>query len=117
MSKLRMIALVAAGAVAACAPYGSSPNVQQVQARNPTVSYNYGNDNDLNQARLNANAFCGQFQAQAMTPTLVTVGGQKTATFECAHVPPVAANTTVVVPPAPAPVVMPMTPASMTYTY
>lgn len=82
----RMAALVAVGALAAlaaCAPYGSGPP-QQVAAKNPSVSYTYRNDDQLLQARQNANGYCGQYQS---SPTSGTTSrnsdGTFTVTFDC----------------------------------
>ena len=54
------VAFLAAGAVAACAPFPSSQ--QPVQSSNPTVTYNYRTDQELLQANQNATTYCNQYQ-------------------------------------------------------
>jgi hypothetical protein len=121
MLKLSLIALAAATTLAACGPYGGNPPVTQVNAKNPSVSYRYGSDNDLNTARSNAVAFCAQYGGSPLAPITATNNdGSRIATFECGRTAPVAAapGTTTVITPAPAaPIAVPMAPAAMTYTY
>jgi hypothetical protein len=122
MRKLSLIALAAATTLAACGPYGGNPPVTQVTAKNPSVSYRYGSDNDLNTARSNAVAFCSQYGGTPLAPiTAANNDGSRIATFECGRANPVAAapgTTTTVITPAPAaPIAVPMAPAAMTYTY
>jgi uncharacterized lipoprotein YehR (DUF1307 family) len=95
------IALLAAGAVAACGPFPSSQ--QPVQSSNPSVTYKYRTDQELLQANQNATMFCGQYQTAPRTASLTNnADGSKTAVFEC-----VRAGL-----PAPAPVN-----PNLTYTY
>lgn len=76
------IALLAAGALAACAQLPSSQ--QPVQASNPSVTYNYRTDQELLVASQNAATYCGQYQTAPRTSTLTTnADGSKTAVFEC----------------------------------
>jgi hypothetical protein len=77
-----VVALLAAGAVASCAP---SPSSQQpVQATNPTVTYNYRTDQELVQANQNATTYCGQYQTAARTVNITTnPDGSKAVIFEC----------------------------------
>jgi hypothetical protein len=124
MRKLTLIALAATATLAACGPYGGNPPVTQVNAKNPSVSYRYGSDSDLNTARSNAVAFCSQYGGTPLAPvTASNNDGSRTATFECGRTAPVAAapSTTTVITPAPAvpvaPIAVPMAPANMTYTY
>ena len=124
MRKLSLIALAAATTLAACGPYGGNPPVTQVNAKNPSVSYRYGSDNDLNTARSNAVAFCSQYGGTPLAAvTASNNDGSRTATFECGRTNPVAVvpSTTTVITPAPmmpvAPIAVPMAPAAMTYTY
>lgn len=95
------IALLAAGAVAACGPFPSSQ--QPVQSSNPSVTYRYRTDQELLQANQNATMFCGQYQTAPRTASLTNnADGSKTAVFECVRTGL----------PAPAPVN-----PNLTYTY
>jgi hypothetical protein len=76
------IALLAAGAVAACSSFASSP--QPAQSSNPSVTYNYRTDQELLRANQNATTYCGQYQTTPRTATLTNnADGSKTAVFEC----------------------------------
>jgi uncharacterized lipoprotein YehR (DUF1307 family) len=76
------IALLAAGAVAAC---GQLPSSQQpVQASKPSVTYSYRTDQELLRASQNAVTYCGQYQTAPRAATLTNNSdGSKTAVFEC----------------------------------
>ena len=76
------IALLAAGAVAACVPTPASQ--QPVQSTSPSVTYNYRTDQELVTANQNATTFCSQYQTAPRTATLTNnVDGSKTVVFEC----------------------------------
>jgi hypothetical protein len=76
------IALLAAGAVAACAQLPSSQ--QPVQASNPSVTYSYRTDQDLLRASQNATTYCGQYQTAPRAATRTSNADfSKTAVFEC----------------------------------
>src|SRR5216683_362035 len=76
------IALLAAGAVAACAQLPSSQ--QPVQASNPSVTYSYRTDQELLRAGQNATTYCGQYQTAPRAATLTSNADfSKTAVFEC----------------------------------
>jgi hypothetical protein len=76
------IALLAAGAVAACSQMPSSQ--QPVQSSNPSVTYNYRTDQELLKANQNATTYCGQYQTAPRTAGLTSnAGGSKTVVFEC----------------------------------
>jgi hypothetical protein len=76
------VALLTAGAVAACGPAYTSP--QPVQSSNPSVTYNYRTDQELLQANQNATTYCGQYQTAPRTATLTNnADGSKTVVFEC----------------------------------
>ena len=62
------VALLAAGVVAACAPFPSSQ--QPVQSSNPSVTYNYRTDQELLKANQNATTYCGQYQTASRTAGL-----------------------------------------------
>jgi hypothetical protein len=62
------IALLAAGAVAACSQMPSSQ--QAVQSSNPSVTYNYRTDQELLRANQNATTYCGQYQTTPRTAGL-----------------------------------------------
>src|SRR3546814_16915757 len=53
-------ALLAAGALASCAPLEKPP--EAVAASNPTVTYNYEGDEQLLAASQKASVFCSQYQ-------------------------------------------------------
>jgi hypothetical protein len=76
------VALLAAGAVASCAPWPSSQ--QPVQSSNPSVTYNYRTDQELLQANQNATVFCSQYQTAPRTANIRNnPDGSKAAVFEC----------------------------------
>src|SRR4029453_9029560 len=104
------VALLTAGAVAACGQVPSSP--QAVQATNPTVTYNYRTDQELVTANQNATTFCNQYQTTPRTANLTSNSdGSKTVLFECVR-------TTAAIPaPAPAPTPVPANPNLLTYSY
>jgi hypothetical protein len=89
-----LIALLAVGALASCGPMATSP--QQVQSSNPTVTYNYRNDQELVQANRNATTFCGQYQTTPRTASITNnPDGSRAVVFECVR-------TTAAPPPPPA---------------
>jgi hypothetical protein len=95
------VAVFAAGTLAACATFPSSP--QPVQSSNPSVTYNYRTDQELLQANQNATTFCSPYQTTPRTSSITTnADGSKAVHFECVR-------TTL---PAPAPI-----PPSQSYTY
>lgn len=100
------IAVLAAGAVASCAFYPSSP--LPVQATNPTVTYAYRSDQELLDASQSAATHCAQFGA---TPRNAGASsdpdGYGRVVFECVRTHPVVAQ------PPPPPPVKP----GLTYSY
>ena len=72
-----LVGLAAAG----CAPRYSAP--VQLQASNPTVTYQYRNDAELLQANQNAAAFCGQYQSTPRTAHIDEAPGGRVVVFEC----------------------------------
>ena len=96
--KVGAVAVLAAGAVASCAP---SP--QPVQSSNPTVTYTYRTDQELIQANQRATTYCSQYQTAPRTANITTnPDGSKAVLFECVRTTP----------PAPAPA-----PPSQSYRY
>lgn len=83
-------ALLAAMTMTACAPRYSAP--VQVQASNPTVTYQYRNDNELLQANQQAAGFCSQYQLQPRTLRFGEGQDSKIVVFECIQGAPVAAQ-------------------------
>jgi hypothetical protein len=80
----RAAVALAAVAVASCTS-SQSESLQQVRASNPSVTYEYGGDEELLQAQQEAVAFCSQYQAAAR-PARITSGsnaGSNTVVFEC----------------------------------
>jgi hypothetical protein len=95
------VALLAAGVVAACAPFPSSQ--QPVQSSNPSVTYNYRTDQELIEANQRATTYCTQFQTASRTANITNnADGSKAVRFECVR-------TTLPAPPPP--------PPSQSYTY
>jgi hypothetical protein len=81
------IALLAAGAVAACSQMPSSQ--QPVQSTNPSVTYSYRTDQELLKANQNATTYCGQYQTTPRTAGLTNnPDGSKTVVFECVRTAP-----------------------------
>ncbi len=78
----RAVAVVAALMATACATQQSAP--QQVQASNPTVTYQYRSDDELIQAEQRAVTFCDQYRS---TPRTVNISSgpdsSRTVVFEC----------------------------------
>ena len=102
------VALLTAGAVAACVQVPTPP--QAVQATNPTVTYNYRTDQELVTANQNATTFCNQYQTTPRTANVTSNSdGTKTVLFECVR-------TTAAVP-APAPTPVPVNPNVLSYSY
>ena len=74
------IAVLAAGAVAACQLTPTQP----VQSSNPRVTYNYRTDSDLVRANQNATTYCSQYQTTPRTAGITNnADGSKTVVFEC----------------------------------
>jgi hypothetical protein len=68
--------------LASCASTNSSP--EQVAASNPTVTYEYRNDDELIQANQQAISFCNQYQALPRAQRFDTQGDHKNLViFEC----------------------------------
>jgi len=98
-------ALVAAGALVACAPiYPAGP--EQVYSNNPSVTYNYSTDQELLLAKQKADAYCSQYQTTVPRSGSITSNpdGTNSVSFECVPV---------VTPPA----AVAMAPAMAPYTY
>ncbi len=96
-------AVVAVAAVLSCAPISSPP--QQVEAKNPSVTYKYQTDQDLIEANQKAATFCSGYQSSPRAVSFSTdPDGRKVVVFDC--VPMV-------------PTVAPLPPASsnLVYTY
>src|SRR5262245_24501957 len=100
-----LVPLIAAGALASCGSMTSAP--QQVQASNPTVTYNYRTDQELVQANQRAATFCGQYQTAPRTLSITNnPDGSRAVVFECVR--------TAGLPPAPP---VPPAPPGQRYTY
>lgn len=99
--------LAAAGALAACAQM-TPAGPEQVSSNNPSVTYNYGTDQELLAAKQKADAFCSRYQTTAPRAGSMTSNpdGTKSVSFECV---PVAS--------APPAVAMAQPTAPFTYTY
>jgi hypothetical protein len=80
----RAAVALAALAVASCTSSSSEP-VQQVRASNPSVTYEYGGDEELLQAQQEAVAFCSQYQAAPRPARIASSSnvGSNTVIFEC----------------------------------
>ncbi len=96
-------AVVAVVVVASCAPQYSAP--QQVEAKNPSVTYKYQTDQDLVEANQKAVTFCSGYQSTPRAASFSTDSdGRKVVVFDCVPVASMA-------PPLP-----PASP-NLTYTY
>jgi hypothetical protein len=90
--------------LSACSTPDSPP--QQVESKNPSVTYKYRGDKELLQANQNATTFCSQYHAVARTADISSKSdGTKTVVFDC-----VAATT------ATAPAVQPLG-SNLAYSY
>nr|WP_321983439.1 hypothetical protein [uncultured Lichenicoccus sp.] len=75
--------LCLAALLVSCAEPSSPP--QQVQAANPTVTYNYRGDQELIKASQSAEVYCSKYSATARSQSITdTSDGGKSAVFECA---------------------------------
>jgi hypothetical protein len=71
----------------ACVPQNVPP--QEVQARNPSVTYKYRGDQELLQANQNAVTYCSQYQSTPRTVSIDDTGdGQKVVVFQCVAMGP-----------------------------
>jgi hypothetical protein len=80
--------VLAALAVASCTSPSSSPSshsLQQVEASNPSVTYEYVGDAELLEAQQNAVAFCSQYQSTPRPARITSSseGGSNNVVFEC----------------------------------
>jgi hypothetical protein len=80
----RAAVALAAVAVASCTP-SSSDSLQQVRASNPTVTYEYGDDEELLRAQQEAVVFCSQYGAGPRAARIGSSadGRSNTVVFEC----------------------------------
>jgi hypothetical protein len=82
LGRSALAATVVGGLLTTACAYQGSP--QQVEARNPTVTYKYRNDDELFQANQRAATFCDRYQ---FTPRSVNFSndqeGNKIVVFEC----------------------------------
>jgi hypothetical protein len=81
---LRAAVALATVAIASCTS-SSSHELQQVEASNPSVTYEYLGDEELLQAQQNAVVFCSQYESTAR-PARITSGADgrsNTVIFEC----------------------------------
>jgi hypothetical protein len=87
------VALLAAGAVASCALFPSSP--QPVQSTSPSVTYNYRTDQELIQVNQRATTYCSQYQTTPRTASITNnPDGSKAVVFECVRTTPPAPSAT-----------------------
>ena len=93
---MRAAVALAAVAVASCTSSSSSPHsLRQVEASNPSVTYEYVGDEELLQAQQNAVVFCNQYHSAPRPARIASSsrGGSNNVIFECdpnlpAAVPP-----------------------------
>jgi hypothetical protein len=87
-SNLGAVAALATLLTAACvAPYQPP---QQVQASNPSVTYQYHSDQELLQVNQSASTFCNQYHAEPRPATFTNnPDGSKIVAFECVQMAPV----------------------------
>jgi putative hemolysin len=105
---LWVVAVAAAGTLAACA----SPGPRQVKVDNPSVTYTYRTDNDLLKASQQAATYCNQYGNVERTSRITNNGdGSNTVVFDC-----VKTTTSAAVVAVPTPVPAPMA-TPMAYTY
>jgi hypothetical protein len=79
-----VVVLASAAVASACA--GSPHSLQKVNSSNPSVTYSYGNDQELLQAQEDAATFCSRYNSTP-TPAKITSnpnGATKDVTYECA---------------------------------
>jgi hypothetical protein len=82
---MRPALVLATMGVASCTAASSSDTVQQVEASNPSVTYEYAGDEELLEAQQNAVVFCSQYEA-APRPARITsgsAGSSNSVVFEC----------------------------------
>jgi hypothetical protein len=85
LADMRAAVALAAMAVASCTSASSSDSLEQVRASNPSVTYEYADDEGLLRAQQSAVVFCSQYQAAPRPARLASSanGGGKTVVFEC----------------------------------
>lgn len=121
---ITLVALMA-GSVAACV--SSYPPPKEVAAANPSVTYQYANDDALVETTQKAEIYCRDFNAMPRAIRFSnTPDNQKQVVFECDRTRPLAAAPVYVAPPvvvatpvyAPAPVyTVPPAVPNVTYSY
>ena len=90
-ANVRATAVLAGLIVAACGPQFSSP--EQVQTRNPSVTYKYRNDQELVQANASAATFCNRYQSVPRTANFGNdPDGSRVVVFECVQTSPPTAS-------------------------
>lgn len=120
---LATCAALTAGAVAGCVgPY--TPPPKEIAAANPTVTYQYANEDALVEATHKAEIYCRDFNALPRATRFAnTPDNQKQVIFECDRTRPIAAAPVYTTAPAivaaapPAVIAMPATIPSVTYSY
>ena len=81
-SRVCAAALFSALLLTACVSPHSAP--QQVQSSNPTVTYQYRNDDELIQANQRAAAYCDQYRSGPRTVSITNeANGSRMVVFEC----------------------------------
>jgi hypothetical protein len=75
------VAIVAGVLLTSCVARPTAP--VQIQASNPTVTYQYHNDQELLQANQSAAAYCGQYQAMPQTARFADSPDGRAVVFEC----------------------------------
>ncbi len=116
---LLLIAALTAGSLAACV--SSYPPPKEVAAANPSVTYQYANDDALVETTQKAEIYCRDFNAMPRAIRFSnTTDNQKQVIFECDRTRPIATTPMYATQPtvAAAPVyVVPTTVPSITYSY
>jgi hypothetical protein len=75
------VAIVAGALLTSCVARPTAP--VQIQASNPTVTYQYHNDQELLQANQSAAAYCSQYQAVPQTARFADSPDGRAVVFEC----------------------------------
>jgi len=119
---LLLLAGLAAGAVSACVgPY--TPPPKEIAAANPSVTYQYANEDALVAVTQKAEVYCRDFNAMPRALRFTTTpDNQKQVIFECDRTRPLAAapvitTPTVVAVPTGSVVAMPAAIPSVSYSY
>lgn len=85
--RLWAVSISAVLLTAACAPQYPPSQSEKIQSSNPTITYQYSDDQGLLRSNQQANEYCRQYHSVAQASnTYMSSDGSKTVVFECTSV-------------------------------